>query len=360
MLSDKSHQVSAFKSYFDQRKKQFALDSNELNEVAVFPKNALIELTNACNHACVFCKNPDQSRLATQLSFNVYEKFVSQAVPLGLEEIGLYATGEPFMTKNIETYIKLANNYGVKRIYITTNGALATLAKVKKCVDAGLASIKFSINAGNPFDYLKVHGFDDFNRVLKNVKDIYEWKTKSNANLQLLGSCVMIPQLKNTKKEHQKIFLKYFEDIEYVVADSQCGQAFQLPFSKDYISPVFGDLEQKAQPSKPCQLPWIRAHLTAEGFLTACCGDYDLDLVFGDIKQQDLETAWNNEVVKSLRRKHLQNELDGLLCDQCLNNRAAPFKPLTDVQKKEKSVEQRERERDKLMSRFIKINKIGV
>ena len=41
---------------------------------------------------------------ATHLNFDLYSSFVKQAFELGLEEIGLYATGEPFMTKKLEDY----------------------------------------------------------------------------------------------------------------------------------------------------------------------------------------------------------------------------------------------------------------
>ena len=95
---------------------------------------------------------------------------------LGLKEVGLYATGEPFMTKNLDDYISIAKTYNIERVYITTNGALADLKTVIKCVEAGLDSIKFSINASNKSDYLEIHGHDDFSKVRDNVLKIYEWK----------------------------------------------------------------------------------------------------------------------------------------------------------------------------------------
>ena len=229
-------------TYFKNREKKFSFASEELREVAPFPKNALIELSNLCNHKCVFCKNSNQSRSSSQLTLDLFQKFISESVPLGLEEVGLYSTGEPFMTKDIEKYIALAKKLGVKRVYITTNGVLATLEKVIKCYDAGLDSIKFSINAGNANDYLKVHGYDDFNVVLRNVNDIYNWKINNNHHhsLQLLGSCVLIPGIKDTLKQHKEIFSKYFEDTQYVLSTSQGGQSFELPFNEEDKALVFG------------------------------------------------------------------------------------------------------------------------
>ena len=107
--------------------------------------------------------------------------------------------------------------------------------------------------------------------------------------------------------------------------------------------------------SKPCQLPFNRYHLTAEGYLTACCVDYELDLVFGNIKEDSLKNIWNNDTVQKLRDKHIKDELSGLLCDQCMNNRPAPYKPLMKVKKKIKSSQLRKNKLDKLIKRFKEI-----
>lgn len=349
-MKDNDNKIT--KTFFQEREQQHKLNTSKLEKMTPFPKNSLIELNNSCNHACIFCKNSDQSRHTTQLQLDTFEKFLSEAVPLGLKEVGLYTTGEPFMTKDIEKYISLAKNYNIERIYLTTNGALATLEKVQQCFYAGLNSIKFSINAANALDYLKVHGKDDFDKVLKNVKDIYNWKNNNNLSLQMLCSCVLIPKLKHTELLHKKIFSKYFEDTIYVDSGSQGGQAFQLPISNEYKSAVF---EETFISSKPCQLPFNRYHLTAEGYLTACCVDYELDLVFGNIKEDSLKNIWNNDMVQKLRDKHIKDELSGLLCDQCMNNRPAPYEPLMKVKKKIKSSQLRKNKLDKLIKRFKEI-----
>ena len=154
------------KKYFEN--KLLNLSNIELKEsVSKIPKNALIELTNGCNHSCIFCYNPEMKRKIDHLDFDTYKKFLKNALKEGLEEIGLYSTGEPFMTKNLDRYIYEAKQIGIRRVYITTNGSLASIDKVKKCLDAGLDSIKFSINAGSRETYKLIHGKDDFEKVIK-------------------------------------------------------------------------------------------------------------------------------------------------------------------------------------------------
>ena len=51
----------------------------------------------------------------------------------GLEAVGLYATGEPFLNKNLEDFIKYAKEIGFKYVFVTTNGAAATPKRIEKC-----------------------------------------------------------------------------------------------------------------------------------------------------------------------------------------------------------------------------------
>ena len=56
------------KKYFENR--LLNLSNIELKEsVSKIPKNALIELTNGCNHSCIFCYNPEMKRKIDHLDF---------------------------------------------------------------------------------------------------------------------------------------------------------------------------------------------------------------------------------------------------------------------------------------------------
>jgi MoaA/NifB/PqqE/SkfB family radical SAM enzyme len=339
--------------YYDTR---FKVHSKDIKATAEFPKNALVELTNGCNHSCVFCKSSNQIRKTTHLNIEIFTRFVEQACTLGLEEIGLYGTGEPFITKNLDDFVEIAKNAGVGRVYITTNGSLASLAKVQRCVEVGLDSIKFSINAGNRKDYKFVHGYDDFNKVVKNVREVYEWKTSNGLDLQLLGSCLCIPSLPHTELDHYKIFGGFFEDILYDPVMSQGGQIFDTPLNPDEMSGVFSShppLSDDAEVA-PCNMLWNRYHLTAEGYLSSCCMDYDLDLVFGDLKSESLSDAWNNQAIRELRKRHISGDLSGTLCNQCLRNKKCDYEPITDVKSKKIEHLRFKKKENDLVSRILK------
>lgn len=342
-------------SYFSKRKKNFLVENKK--KVAKVPKNALIELTNACNHACVFCANPKMNRSVSHLSIETYSNFVQKCVDEKVQELGLYSTGDPFMTKNLFEFIKIAKEKGISRVYITTNGALANFNNAKKCIDSGLDSIKFSINAATKKSYEIIHGHDDFEKVIKNITDIYEYKQNNNLNLQLLSSFVYTNKTASEVPIFKEKFKKFFEEMIFFPAANQGGRNIDtvkkisnkfdrrnsdgVPVA--FSGPVPLDLESKDETKKetpmvnykPCEMLWNRLHLTKEGFLTACCVDYENDLVYEKFqKNLTLQEMFNNKTMLKLRKKHLDNNLDGTICKGCIYNEISKYDKLTDFEVK--------------------------
>ena len=117
-------------------------------ELPPFPKEIFLDLTSLCNHACVFCSNPRISNKKT-MQHEMAIRVIKEAYDCGTRDLGMYATGDSFMVKNLHDYIKFAKkDIGYEYLFITTNGALATPERVKPVLDSGLDSIKFSISAG--------------------------------------------------------------------------------------------------------------------------------------------------------------------------------------------------------------------
>jgi len=314
--------------FFKKREKQFEVKDYALKTPV--PRNCLIELTNGCNHACVFCHNPKMERKISHLDIEEYKNFIETAVIEGVEEFGLYSTGEPFMTKNLEEFIKIAKEKGAKRVYITSNGALANLEKVKKCIDNGLDSIKFSINAGSKETYKIIHGHDDFDKVIFNLKEIYKYKKEKKINIQLLCGFVYTDLTYNEIDKFKLKFGKYFEDIQFYPTINQGGRTFDRLEKLNSLENYKKD--QKVE-NKPCDMLWSRLHLTSEANLTACCVDYENDLVYKKFeKNEKLYDQFNSEHMIKLRSKHINNNLTNTICDGCMFNNNNNYEKLKNVE----------------------------
>ena len=281
-----------------------------------FPtKNLLIEVTNHCNNKCIFCYNHCMKRIKKNIDEKLCKKVLNEAYELGCREIGFYVTGEPLLNTKLGEYISYAKEIGYKYIYITTNGILANLNKVKYLYENGLNSIKYSINAENDEDYKFIHGTNNFEKVIKNLKDVYKWKLKNNIPLKVYVSYIATKYTNNTKKI-KDLFDKVCDEFVIMQAINQGGL---MPNIKETLSNnVNTEIDNTIK--LPCNYPFNSVIVTVEGYLTACCMDFENFLAYADLNKQSLKDSWNNNIIKQLRKMHLENNVDGTICENCIKN----------------------------------------
>lgn len=299
-------------------------DYNNFNNniTPLFPKNMLIELTNICNHNCIFCANSKMTRKKGTIDEKFLFRILKEAFDAGTTDVGFYATGEPFMSNNLAEYVKEAKEIGYKYVYITTNGALATQERIEKVIEAGIDSIKFSINAGTKETYKIIHGKDEFDTVMKNLRYIAEYRKKNNKNFKLYVSFIATKYSENEKNLLSKELSDIVDDTVFLNVANQGGMMYEI---NDYLA-LEGDKYRVKK--MPCTLPFNSLHITYEGYLTACCIDFQNYLTVADLNKVSLKDAWNSDELVNLRKKHLENSLEGTLCYNCIYNKNDEIQPL--------------------------------
>ena len=165
-------------------------------ERPVFPKNMLMELTNICNHKCVFCGYHKMRRAYNKCDKEFCFDIMQQAYDNGTREIGFYMIGEPLMCEDIEDYIRKAKEIGFTYIYLTTNGAWANIERMKGLLEDGLNSVKFSVNAATKKMYALVHGKDDYEVVVKNIRNLSSYIKEKKLDILVFLSFVKINSIK--------------------------------------------------------------------------------------------------------------------------------------------------------------------
>lgn len=285
-----------------------------LNETPPMPRQIQIETTNVCNHRCGFCAYTEMVRTHAIMDPALFKRLVSDAYELGAREIGLFAGAEPLTCKSLEDYIVHCRTVGFEYMYISTNGALGDEARFKSLMDAGLSSIKFSINAGTRETYKRVHGRDEFDKVIKNLRFVSEYR-KNLPSFKYLGlSFVGMPDTAHEFEAIKELAGSLVDEVLYYEANNQSGQKAELP----------------PPPFETCVLPFNKLHISVEGYIKACCNDYDNYLAIEDLKQMSLKDAWLSPRFQELRRAHLNDTLDGTLCGKCIRRSTAEVRPLND------------------------------
>jgi MoaA/NifB/PqqE/SkfB family radical SAM enzyme len=286
-----------------------------------FPVNMLIELTNACNHRCVFCANRKSTRKIGQIKETLLYRLLNEAHALGTKNVGLYSTGEPFLSKNLDKYVARAKEIGYEYVYFDTNGALATPERVQSVLEAGIDSIKFSINAGSSPTYKSIHGSDDFDKVISNLKFVSDFRKKHGKPSKIYVSYVVTSQNQNERELLKNIVSPLVDDIVFNELVNQGGMMVEE--NAQIVTVKTGKVRKP-----PCSMVFNRLHITCEGYLTACCVDFDNNLLVADLNKITLKEAWHSVLFKDLRKRHLEDTLQGTLCYNCLYDKNEAFSPL--------------------------------
>lgn len=293
-----------------------------------YPVNDLrIELSNVCNHQCIFCANRKMTRKKGFINEDFLKRILQDAYQEGFRGVGYYSTGEPFMSSNLAEYIRWAKKIGYEYVYITTNGAVTEFERIKEVIDAGLDSIKFSINGTNRENYELVHGRDDFNWVIRNLKETYEYKKKLKRMLNVFVSFAVTKYTEDTVQEFIDTYKEYADDIITANVIDMGG----------YVPEVNEFLLTKSQSdfpdgmTIPCYSLWNAVIITWEGYLTACCADFQNYFIYADLNNMSLKEAWHCETITNLRQKHLDGDIEGTPCVSCVSRYLGKWKPVSEL-----------------------------
>ena len=298
--------------------------SFEKSATPPFPtKNLLLETTNFCNHKCIFCANSKMTRKRGFINEELAYSVLEQAYSLGMREVGFYATGEPLMNKNLEKYVKKAKKTGYDYIYLTTNGALMTEERAVGLLEAGIDSVKFSINAGTEESYEKIHGHNNFHQVIDNLRRLDALRKINNPQMKLFVSYIINRINIDEQQTLKQLVGNYVDDILFVNVANQsglmCEEVKRLTVEHD---------EHDFNITIPCFQAFHTVNVSYEGYLTACCADFQNYLAVADLNEVSLKDAWDSEAFCKLRDKHLTDSLEGTLCYNCAYNCKQSIAPL--------------------------------
>ena len=122
---------------------------------------------------------------------------------------------------------------------------------------------------------------------MKNVENVFNYINENKKKVQLLCSFVTTKITEKEVPEFKKLYSKYFEDILVTPTYNQGGRIDGDSFNKGKDKKNIQLTDEEIKSAKPCEYLWGRVVLTAEGNLTACCGDFENDLIYSKYNPQE-------------------------------------------------------------------------
>ena len=205
---------------------EFNIDEDLYGLNPPFPREITLDINNRCNHKCYFCANPKIKHYQS-LETNLVYDLMRQGVENGCTDLALQATGEPFMDKRLADFVREGKRLGFEYVWINTNGALANPKRSKPVIDAGCDSIKFSINANTRENFKTVHGYDDFDKVIENLKWIYEYRNKHKIKMGVYVSSVKSSK-SNITQNIENLIKPHCDNFDFRDVSNQGGSMMEL------------------------------------------------------------------------------------------------------------------------------------
>jgi len=121
--------------------------------------------STACNHKCIWCRYQGMTK-GNNLGLKYMETLLSKYPKT--KGVRITGGGEPLINKNTPCIIDIFGQRGIK-VSIESNGALFDDYSIEK-VGKYCQYARISLDAATRETYKKVHGKDDFNKVIDNIK----------------------------------------------------------------------------------------------------------------------------------------------------------------------------------------------
>lgn len=287
------------------------------------PRSLNIELNSSCNQNCVFC--PFHGMYAPSIlkpaliKYDEATKILDEAKKLGIgeKEVGFYLAGEAFLYNDLAKVVGYAKKLGFSYLFLTTNGALATPDRMKAVLDAGLDSIRFSVNAADKETYKEIHGKDDFDVVCENMKWMHDYIEENKLEVATSLSCVVTKKTLGIQNKIQELFGNLVDDIVYIpvmLNRLNCDENFVNEYQ------LIDDAETEINEDFICPMLFDTMYIGADMKVMPCCEAYDDDCYFYDLREDfNLENAWNSEKYTRYRNIFLKKESTaGTICEKCV------------------------------------------
>ena len=290
-------------------------------------------LSDQCNCRCLFCGvDYDVRRTGAVLDAGTWTGILDDLADLGNKAVMFSGHGEPLLHPRAAEII----GHGARRMSasVTTNGIALDEAGME-LIDA-LEWIRFSVNAGTPEAYARVHGArpDAFDRVLANLAAAVERKRCKGLAVTIGVQCVLLDENADTAvalaRRVREIGVDYFSlkpysrhplsrnrlDVDYA-RHADIGREVQALQTTTFKVVVRTGSIAKLGGKKPygtCHGTHFLCFLSANGDVWEC-NSYAGDPRFriGNAREERLAGIWNGP----RRREVLEFIRTGLNLDEC-------------------------------------------
>lgn len=296
------------------------IDAPHRGVVIPAPRSVKMELNTRCNYSCTFCVRSVRENDCIDMDRSMYSRIIRELRDAGVEELGLFYINEPFTCSWLHEAIAEAKEVGFPYVFLTTNGANATPNKVRKCMEAGLDSLKFSVNFADEEQFGAVAKVNTklWLKALDHIAAARKVRDEGPHKCGLYASSIAFDgeQGERMKRVVDSYVRPYVDEFYWLPLYGMSGASKANGMRPQPGNP--GRLDAMRAPL-PCWAVFTEGHITADGKLSACCFGNGADdaLAMADLNQVSFMDGWNSLAYQQLRQAHLDGDVSKTPCAEC-------------------------------------------
>jgi len=207
---------------------------------------------------------------SAEMDRKFFSRIIREMRDCGVEELGLFFIGESFLCRWLPDAIREAKSIGFPYVFLTTNGSAAKPDKVKACFEAGLDSLKFSLNFPDEGQFEEIAQVSPvyFRKAVEHLKEARRIRDDGNYRCGIYASSIDFDGEQGERMRALVEEVRPFVDEHYWLPLFSMGGASE----NSGMKPIVGNPGRLAAPREP--LPcWsvTTAHIDRHGKLIACC-----------------------------------------------------------------------------------------
>lgn len=280
-----------------------------------------LEITNHCNLGCYMCPVGTRAmkRQRGFMSMELVEKLCDELKGSTIGGVRLIRWGEPTMHPQFLEILRKLKETG-KAVHFNTNGTLLDLEMIQKIVDLEIDSVKFSFQGVDKDSYEEMRYGSSWDKLLKNIRLMNELRGERDKPYIQISTTTTV----ETKERIDAFTAQMSPWCDY--ANVGRTELSHLNVEEMQISEErkqeFRRLQKNENMLKRhlpgCPEVFDKLSIDWDGKVSACCGDYDNELVIGDFKNETLREIFCGERVQTIREMLSREDYDKLpLCRDC-------------------------------------------
>lgn len=307
------------------------------------PPSIKTETSNACNYRCSFCAlRTREKQTNNTMEWGWLQHVMDITRKAGVKEWGCFYLGEATMAMDtLVREIKYAKEIGFPYVFLTTNGSLLDEIEIEELMEAGLDSLKFSINAKDHEQFEEIMGVKakNFTRALENLRAAREIRDAGRYNTKIYASYIRFDGAQ--AEDMQALldeFVRPYADQVYALPLYSMGLWAEQIQKATGFKPTHGNMgridDATGLPMRagiPCWSVFKEAHVRIDPknghpILSACCFGADDRFDICDLAEyDDFMEAWNHPKLQEIRKAHIAcveqgntEPLKGTMCEVCV------------------------------------------